>query len=144
MENALKGLMLAAGITITCIIISYGFYAAETLKGTADETVAEISEFRNRLKRNELFAYDGAIISGSELSNLMRQSIGNTSGRSTDLKYIEIVDSVIRKYSEYEQLERITERDSAEYIAPQASYRGEVIEEHGGAVIGVRFTKVTA
>ena len=28
MENSLKGLMLAAGIIITCIIISLGFYIA--------------------------------------------------------------------------------------------------------------------
>ena len=28
MENSLKGLMLAAGIIITCIIISFGFYMA--------------------------------------------------------------------------------------------------------------------
>ena len=31
MENSLKGLMLAAGIIITCIIISLGFYIAREL-----------------------------------------------------------------------------------------------------------------
>ena len=41
MENSLKGLLLAAGTIITCIIISLGFYIAREAKDTA-ATGAEI------------------------------------------------------------------------------------------------------
>ena len=46
MENSLKGLMLAAGIIITCIIISLGFYIAREARDTASEGTGQINQLR--------------------------------------------------------------------------------------------------
>ena len=46
MENSLKGLMLAAGIIITCIIISLGFYIAREARDTASEGTGQINQLQ--------------------------------------------------------------------------------------------------
>ena len=43
MENSLKGLLLAAGTIITCIIISLGFYIAREAKDTAATGAGQIN-----------------------------------------------------------------------------------------------------
>ena len=49
MENSLKGLMLAAGIIITCIIISLGFYIAREASDTASSGTGQINELQQNL-----------------------------------------------------------------------------------------------
>lgn len=66
MENSLKGLMLAAGIIITCIIISLGFYIAMggeryCLGGNWADQSAAGQEFTDASKT----MYDGTEVSGS-------------------------------------------------------------------------------
>ncbi|RGS63463.1 hypothetical protein DWX81_15600 [Roseburia inulinivorans] len=50
MENSLKGLMLAAGIIITCIIISLGFYIAREARDTASEGTGRSISCRRSLR----------------------------------------------------------------------------------------------
>ena len=44
MDNGLKGLLLAAGTIITCIIVSLGFYIAREARDTAASGAGTISQ----------------------------------------------------------------------------------------------------
>ncbi len=44
MENSLKGLLLAAGTIITCVIIGLGFYIAREARDTAANGAGQISK----------------------------------------------------------------------------------------------------
>ena len=59
MENSLKGLMLAAGIIITCIIISLGFYIAREARDTASEGTGQINQLQAEFTDASKTMYDG-------------------------------------------------------------------------------------
>ena len=70
MENSLKGLMLAAGIIITCIIISLGFYIAREARDTASEGTGQINQLQAEFTDASKTMYDGTEVSGN---SVMRQ-----------------------------------------------------------------------
>ena len=73
MENSLKGLMLAAGIIITCIIISLGFYIAREARDTASEGTGQINQLQAEFTDASKTMYDGTEVSGSEVLNVIRK-----------------------------------------------------------------------
>ena len=72
MENSLKGLMLAAGVVITCIVISLGFYMSREAKNAANNGISQIS---NMTAVNDAAKemYDGLSISGREVVNVLKK-----------------------------------------------------------------------
>ncbi len=75
MENSLKGLMLAAGIIITCIIISLGFYIAREARDTASEGTGQINQLQAEFTDASKTMYDGTEVSGSEVLNVIGNSV---------------------------------------------------------------------
>ena len=80
MENSLKGLMLAAGIIITCIIISLGFYIAREARDTASEGTGQINQLQAEFTDASKTMYDGTEVSGSEVLNVIRKFSDETMG----------------------------------------------------------------
>ncbi len=72
MENSLKGLMLAAGVVITCIVISLGFYMSREAKNAANNGISQIS---NMTAVNDAAKemYDGLTISGREVVSVLKK-----------------------------------------------------------------------
>lgn len=70
MENSLKGLILAAGVVITCIVVSLGFYMAREAKNATDNGISQISEITamNDVAKE---MYNGLNISGREVVNIL-------------------------------------------------------------------------
>ena len=81
MENSLKGLMLAAGIIITCIIISLGFYIAREARDTASEGIL-VQTNKNKTYYNYNFDVDKG-----ELGKALDNSYKNAQDVASD-KYI--------------------------------------------------------
>ena len=73
MENSLKGLMLAAGIIITCIIISLGFYIAREASDTASSGTGQINELQAEFADTSKTMYENTEVSGSEVINVIRK-----------------------------------------------------------------------
>ena len=73
MENSLKGLMMAAGIIITCIIISLGFYIAREASDTASSGTGQINELQAEFADTSKMMYDNTEVSGSEVINVIRK-----------------------------------------------------------------------
>ena len=44
MDNALKGLVLAAGVVLTCMILGLGFYIAREAKATASVSANRLTQ----------------------------------------------------------------------------------------------------
>ena len=80
MENSLKGLMLAAGIIITCIIISLGFYIAREARDTASEGTGQINQLQAEFTDASKTMYDGTEVAGSEVLNVIRKFSDETMG----------------------------------------------------------------
>ena len=73
MENSLKGLLLAAGTVITCIIIGLGFYIAREARDTASSGAGQINRLNAEFMESDKIMYDGIHVSGSEVVNVINK-----------------------------------------------------------------------
>ena len=149
MENSLKGLMLAAGIIITCIIISLGFYIAREARDTASEGTGQINQLQAEFTDASKTMYDGTEVSGSEVLNVIRKFSDETMG-------ILVQTNKNKTYYNYnfdaEKGDLGKELDNSyknaqdvandKYINPTARFQGSIVKDVNGTIIGIVFVQV--
>ena len=143
MENSLKGLMLAAGIIITCIIISLGFYIAREARDTASEGTGQINQLQAE------FMYDGTEVSGSEVLNVIRKFSDETMGilvqtnkNKTYYNYNFDVDKGELGKALDNSYKNAQDVASDKYINPTARFQGSIVKDVNGTIIGIVFAQV--
>ncbi len=149
MENSLKGLTLAAGIIITCIIISLGFYVAREARDTAANGTGQINKLQAEFSDTSKMMYDGTEVSGSEVLNVIRkfsdETFGilvNTNKKSTYYHYeFNAASGELGKStnSSYKNAQDVT---NTSYINPTGRFEGSVVKDANGTLIGLIFTQV--
>lgn len=80
MENSLKGLILAAGTIITCVVISLAFYISREAKQTALNGAKEINRINTEFAESDKVVYDNTTVSGSEVMNVIKKTDGEKVG----------------------------------------------------------------
>lgn len=148
MENSLKGLMLAAGIIITCIIISLGFYIAREASDTASSGTGQINELQAEFADTSKTMYENTEVSGSEVINVIRKFSDETIGVKVQTKkntsyYIyqfNDADGSLKSAStlDYKTAQNAT---SANYINPTGRFLGAVVRDANGTIIGLSFVQ---
>ena len=79
MSNSLKGLLLAAGVIITCIVVSLGFYISREANAAATNGVSQISRMNKEIAESDKSMYDGLDVTGSEVMNAINKVLGRKS-----------------------------------------------------------------
>lgn len=135
METSLKGLVLAAEIFITCVLISFSLLLMREGKNLGNTFLKELKEEERLYGENKWTRYEGSIISGAELINVIKRY----------QKVLKIsVDNLIRPevYSK-ENLFLIAHNDefSLSYIEPFDDYIGEVLRKRNGEIGELSFRK---
>lgn len=148
MENSLKGLMLAAGIIITCIIISLGFYIAREASDTASSGTGQINELQAEFADTSKTMYENTEVSGSEVINVIRKFSDETLGVKVQTKkntsyYIyqfNDSDGSLKQASslDYKSAQNAT---SANYINPTGRFLGAVVRDANGTITGLSFVQ---
>lgn len=148
MENSLKGLILAAGTVITCIIISLGFYIAREAKDTAASGAGQINKLNAEFAENEKTLYDGTEVSGSEVLNVIRRFQNEVCGicvktNKCETFYGYAFDLMSGDLNgEVENTYKIARtEENKEYINPSARFLGNVIRDVNGTITGIEFTQ---
>lgn len=148
MENSLKGLMLAAGTIVTCIIISLGFYIAREAKDTAVSGAMQINKLNMEFTENSKTIYDGTEVSGSEVLNAIRKFQGETTGILVQTKkdtsyYGYNFNEETGELGGSSQLDYLTAKkeDSSNFINPNARFSGTVIRDINGTITGLKFVQ---
>ena len=146
MENSLKGLTLAAGIIITCIIISLGFYIAREARDTASAGTGQINELEAEFTDAAKTIYDGTEVSGSEVLNVIRrfsdEALGILVSTNKDRTYYnydfneETGDIGQQTSNDYKKAQDIS---STKYINPTARFMGSIVRDVNGAITGLKF-----
>lgn len=72
MDNSLKGLLLAAGVIITCIVIGLGFFISREARNTSNNGAGQVSKMNSEYQDVDLALYDGLNVSGKEVENLIK------------------------------------------------------------------------
>ena len=146
MENSLKGLMLAAGIIITCIIISLGFYIAREASDTASSGTGQINELQAEFSDTSKTMYENTEVSGSEVINVIRKFSDEMIGVKVQTKkntsyYIyqfNDTDGSLKNASslDYKSAQNVT---SSNYINPTGRFLGTVVRDANGTITGLSF-----
>ena len=148
MENSLKGLMLAAGIIITCIIISLGFYIAREASDTASSGTGQINELQAEFADTSKTMYENTEVSGSEVINVIRKFSDEMIGIKVQTKkntsyYIyqfSDTDGSLKNTSslDYKSAQNVT---SSNYINPTGRFLGTVVRDANGTITGLSFVQ---
>lgn len=148
MENSLKGLMMAAGIIITCIIISLGFYIAREASDTASSGTGQINELQAEFADTSKMMYDNTEVSGSEVINVIRKFGDEMLGVKVQTKkntsyYIyqfNDADGSLKSMSalDYKSAQVAT---NSNYINPTGRFLGGVVKDANGTITGLSFVQ---
>jgi hypothetical protein len=139
--------MLAAGIIITCIIISLGFYIAREASDTASSGTGQINELQAEFSDMSKTMYDNTEVSGSEVINVIRKFSDETMGVKVQTKkntsyyiYQFDDDGSLKNTStkDYKNAQNVT---SATYINPTGRFLGSVVRDSNGAITGLTFVQ---
>jgi len=148
MENSLKGLVLAAGIIITCLIVGLGFYIAREAKDTAAGGVGQINKLNSEFADTSKSMYEGTEVSGSEVVNAIRRFQNETVG-------LQVVTNKTSSFYTYNFNPATGELGTSSaltfksaqnelnnnYINPNGRFEGDVVRDKNGTITGLMLTK---
>ncbi len=149
MENSLKGLLLAAGTIITCIVISLGFYIAREARDTATDGAGQISKLNAEFNESDKSMYDGLKVSGSEVMNVITKFRNNELG-------IKVITNKSTNYynmclrdedTSLGEVSKVSVKDAQKpsnvnYINPNAQFMGTVLRDANRTIIGLLFNQM--
>ncbi|MCR5792018.1 MAG: hypothetical protein K6G65_02505 [Lachnospiraceae bacterium] len=150
MENGLKGLILAGATIVTCMVITLGFFIAKEARNTANESAGQISMLTGEFTEGNLSVYDGIIINGSEILNVIRKTQGQNVaievvGGALNASFNGSCSSSYETYSPtiVTDISKATDASSSStYIPPNSRFRGQVCSNSKGTIMAIRFTKM--
>lgn len=145
MENSLKGLILAAGTIITCIVIGLGFYIAREARDTAAGGAGQISKLNAEFNESDKVMYDALEVSGSEVVNVVNKFKNDDIGvkvktMKKETYYINnIIDDDTLGDKSGASIKDAQKASSNTFINPNAQFIGEILRDVNQTIIGISF-----
>ena len=143
MENSLKGLLLAAGTVITCIVIGLGFYIAREARDTASSGAGQINRLNAEFMESDKIMYDGIHVSGSEVVNVINKFKNDDLCIKVETKKGGIVnygytDETLANKSSH-TIKETQNLKGLYYVNPNALFQGEVLRDNNNVIVGLYF-----
>lgn len=149
MDNSLKGLILAAGTIITCIVISLGFYISREARDTAASGAGQISKLNAEFNESDKVMYDGLSVSGSEVINVINKFKNGDISIQVNTKkcatsYVNVLDDKQTEIigSSSSSVKTAQNSQSNTYINPNGQFLGSIIRDVNYTIIGIIFSQV--
>lgn len=137
---AMKILLFAAAIIITCIIVMLGFRAADTAKEISNSAVIQMTELNNDIKDNDIKKYHNIEVYGSDVVNCIKKNLGDYTSTEIAPLYIFVKTSVSENtYTNGAYITNIRDLTHNMYIKPTAVFLGTVIVNENKVIIGISF-----
>ncbi|MDE6209534.1 MAG: hypothetical protein K2M73_07675 [Lachnospiraceae bacterium] len=148
MENSLKGLILAAGTIITCVVISLGFFISREAKDTAANGANQINRLNAEFLESDKTIYDGATVSGSEVINVIKRFADEklsiyvkTNKSSTFYGYMLNMENGNITGESNNSISIAYNEENSAYINPYANFKGMLIRDENNVITGISFTQ---
>lgn len=145
MDNSLKGLILAAGVVITCIVVGLGFYISREAKNTSSGGISQITRMNSEYQDINKTMYDGIKVSGREVVEAIEKYEDEIrSGVFSIIVYTGIRNNsssgIVFQSTQYD-IERIKQKKSEYYINPDGNFLGETFLDQNGVVTMMTFVQ---
>lgn len=142
MDSALKGLMLAAGVILTCLVIGVGFYIAREAHSTAMASSNQLSEYQTSIEESKFTKYDGMRVSGSDVVNFAKKHLISYDQTNLAPVYVSIKTSTHEEtYETNQYLKNLRDFSNKRYVNPVSVFEGAVVRDANDAIVGVIFTE---
>ncbi|WP_105617915.1 hypothetical protein [Vallitalea okinawensis] len=146
MENAIKALIIGSSVIITLVIITFGFLILRQGQDLVKHSSNEISEMSNDLLESKFTIYDGSIISGSTVVNVVRDfkdeyiGVYIDTNKSAGKWYIYDASGDSLTNITWDMNDLIDETDD-DYVNPSGNFLGNIKRDSNGVIIGIEFTQ---
>lgn len=149
--GAQKVLMIIAEIAAVILIIVFGFFAVKYAIDKGRNIVNEAGENIDSTLETKYTMYDGEIISGSNVVNVISTTFSGsdniyilvkTKENPTGVYYVCSADCERLEHDEERTLVRNSKtKTNANYITPTGKFYGEVQRNDNDAIVGIVFTQ---
>lgn len=148
MENSLKGLLLAAGTIITCLVISLAFFISREAKDTASNGANQIGKLNAEFAAGDKSIYDGAVVSGSEVLNVIKKfsdegiGIYVQTGKSAtfyNMNFDLDNGNITGKSNNTYNIALDNTEDT--YVNPYGSFVGRIVKDANEVITGIKFVQ---
>lgn len=135
MDHSLKVLTMAAGIFVTCVMISFSLLVMREGKELGNHFLRELREEERLYGENKWTRYDGIIVSGAEVINAIRRF-------QKELRVVVNNRMIENTYNKHNLFQLYANSSSSiSYIEPFDDYIGRVTRDINGEVEGIWFVK---
>lgn len=145
MDNSLKGLMLAAGVVITCIVVGLGFYISREAKNTSSGGISQITKMSSEYQDINKTMYDGIKVSGREVVEaIAKYETEIKKGDFTIVVYTgkkkADTGGIVFSSSNYPYADA-REKKNVNYINPDGNFLGETTIDSNGVITTMTFAQ---
>ena len=133
MENSLKMLTIAAGIFITCVVISFSILVMHEGMSLGSAFVNSLNEKERDYREYKVAKYDSEILTGAEVINVTRKY-------QNDMEITIVTGNgsrIFTKYNNFNISANYPENDF--YIEPYDDYVGRVGRDANGKINRLKF-----
>ncbi len=135
---ATRFLTLGAATILSCLLISVGMQQFRQARQIANIASRRMGEFARYLSQEELMAYDGVCLKGSDVVNFYRRFLY---GGMEDFSMVIVKGDGIYTIAAGGQGMVLTDPEEGSYCRPDASYRCKVVRNVNDVILEVRFVQ---
>lgn len=137
MDNILKGIVIAAGVLLTIILVGIGFYIARESKSTSNNGMSQLTSMNSEFQDVDKTLYDGLEVSGREVATLITKWKDELSSNFI----ITVKTLAAPTGTPYSGPTPLPAIGANNYINPDAQFMGKVTYNTNKVVNGIEFTQ---
>ena len=142
LSDAVKILIFAAAIVITCILVALGFRAANISKEISQSATQQMTDLNNDIKDGDIMKFDGAEVTGSDVINFIKKQLGDYASSETAPIYVYVKTAASENtYTNKAYVSNITNFTDTRYIKPTTLFNGEVKKNENKVIVGISFVQ---
>ncbi|QHQ62874.1 hypothetical protein Ana3638_20550 [Anaerocolumna sedimenticola] len=148
MDNSLKGLILAAGVIITCLVVGIGFYISREASAAATNGTGQISRMNKEVAESDKVMYDGLDVTGSEVINAINKYKSEDISVKVQTKKSIVYYNRLLTDDDKElgndssaSVKNTQQITSDYYINQKAQFTGEILRDVNDTIIGISFVQ---
>lgn len=145
-SNALKGLLIAAGVIIVCILIALAFGIVRNGKNYTNNGNNQFSSMMSPYDDLEISSYDGLAVSGTEVKTVIAKFVDESLSikvytKENLLNEKNGVTETNKLYTIYDSTHKVIDEDkvSPNYINPLANFTGKVYRNENNIIYMIEF-----
>lgn len=138
MDNILKGIVIAAGVLLTIILVGIGFYIARETKNTSNNGMSQLSSMNSDFQEVDKTLYDGLQVSGREVAAAITK-YGDQLNSTFIISVKTLAAAQKKDYST--KTTSLPTVGADDYINPDAQFLGSVTYNSNNVVNGIVFTQ---